>query len=458
MATIMRGALVGIISLALTVISAHGATLASKRVASGLERPVYVTSHPDDARKLYVCEQRTGQIQIVRNGKTNTTPFLDIGSKINGDGQEQGLLCIAFHPNFNENRFVYVTYTVADDDMILERYTATTASADIANPDSAKQIMRIDKPADTHNGGMIAFGPNDGYLYLSVGDGGITIVGDLPAANAQDLSNPLGTILRVDVDGGEPFAIPPDNPFVGVPDADDRIWVYGLRNPWRISFDRATGDLYIGDVGDLRWEEVSFLPASTMGGENFGWHIAEGLECRGGGGTCGTNAGFTPPIHVFEHPTVPGTQFPLSRAVTGGYVYRGENVPQLQGKYIFGEFITTQIFMLDHDNGTDVEVEEITEALEPLGDITVNRIPSFGEDKDGELYFCSLLTGEVYQIATLTQLADVNLNGESNAVDVQTVINGALGMPTGLADPDVVIDGVVNAQDVQTVINGVLGL
>ncbi|MEK7794536.1 MAG: PQQ-dependent sugar dehydrogenase [Candidatus Hydrogenedentota bacterium] len=350
-------------------------------IADGFDRPTFVTSPPGDASRLFVTEQNTGQIWIIDNGERLAAPFLDIGDKVSDGGGEIGLYSIAFHPDYDVNGFFYVFYYNNDDVTVVERYEVT-ADPNLADPDSATEILRVTQPETNHNGGQLAFGPNDGYLYIGFGDGGGQ---NDPSQNGQDLSTRLGKLLRIDVDSEFPFAIPPDNPFVGVAGADPAIWAYGLRNPWRFSFDAATGDLYIGDVGQFDFEEIDFQPASSLGGENYGWSIAEGFECRGGGGACGTDEGFTPPIHAY--PRVDG------RSVTGGYVYRGSAVPGLDGTYFFADYLSARIWSFRVVDGA---ATEFTDRTAEIG--TFPRIASFGQGADGEIYIVTHDAGSIFRL------------------------------------------------------------
>ncbi|NLF12357.1 MAG: PQQ-dependent sugar dehydrogenase, partial [Anaerolineaceae bacterium] len=242
-------------------------------VASGLDRPVLVTHAGDGSGRLFVVEQG-GLIRIVEDHALLPVPFLDL-SQLVISGGEQGLLGLAFHPEYASNGYFYVNYTrVEDGATVVARYSVSAADPNVADPGSAVPILTVPQPAPNHNGGHLAFGPNDGYLYIGMGDGGGA--GD-PDENAQDVATLLGALLRLDVDGGTPYAIPADNPFAATAGADE-IWDYGLRNPWRFSFDLDTGDLYIGDVGQAAWEEIDYHGAGTPGGVNFGWDCREGTH------------------------------------------------------------------------------------------------------------------------------------------------------------------------------------
>jgi len=424
--------------------------LRTVEVAAGFTQPLFATSPPADPSRLFVLEKE-GVIRIIQGGEVLESPFLDLTSIVNSDGGEQGLLGLAFHPNYAENGFFYLNFTIGagflqQDKTVVARFRVSE-NPNAADPDSQVTLLEFNQPLSNHNGGMMAFGPNDGYLYIASGDGGGA---NDTFNNGQDLETFLGKMLRIDVDSGNPFAIPPDNPFVDDPDAFNSIWAYGLRNPWRCSFDREPGDLYIADVGQDAREEINRQPASSMGGENYGWRIAEGFACRGGEGSCGTNEGFTPPIFDYSHD--------VGRSVTGGYVYRGDNIPGLEGTYFFADFVTSRIWSFRPDmNGGVTEFTEWTPELSPE-DRNFQGIASFGEDASGELYIVDFGGGRIYKIVGEEVFGDIDGDGLVNSVDVQLAINGALGLDTGTNNPDVNGDNTVNAVDVQSVINAALGL
>ncbi|MCZ6699453.1 MAG: PQQ-dependent sugar dehydrogenase, partial [Planctomycetota bacterium] len=268
-------------------------TLTTELVAAGLPQPVFVTAPPGDSTRLLVVEQR-GRIRILLNDQLLATPFLNIEALVLSGG-ESGLLGMAFHPNYAANGLFYVNYTDSDGNTVIARYTRS-ADPNVADPASAATIMTLDQPFGNHNGGCLLFGPKDNFLYIPTGDGGSA--GD-PFGNGQNLGTRLGKILRIDVDGAFPFAIPPGNPFAAGLDpagaALDEIWAYGLRNPWRCSFDRQTGDFYIADVGQSDREEINFRPGSAAGGENYGWKIKEGSACFDDAADCAT-PGLTDPL------------------------------------------------------------------------------------------------------------------------------------------------------------------
>jgi glucose/arabinose dehydrogenase len=405
----MQGMRAAVLSLCLVLVfgwsSAWGATpLTTERVASSLVRPVFVTAPPSDTARLFIVE-KAGVIKILNlgSGVVNPTPFLDIDALVGGgtsNGDERGLLGLAFDPEYGTNGFFYVNYTNNLFDTVVARYEVS-ANPDIADSGSAQILLTIDQPFSNHNGGWMAFGP-DGMLHIATGDGGSSCD---PAERAQDVDLLLGKILRIDVSsGGVSYDIPPDNPFVGIPGADE-IWAYGLRNPWRDSFDRVTGDLYIADVGQGVWEEINIQPADSTGGENYGWDCMEGNHCASDSGcpladspcTC-LDPSLTDPEHEYSHG---GSPFRCS--ITGGYVYRSCDIPDLRGTYFFADYCSEQIWSFRF-NGSVTDFMERTTELAPGGGLTIDSIVSFGEDDAGELYIVDQATltagtdGEIYKI------------------------------------------------------------
>ncbi len=316
-----------------------------------------------------------GRIMIVHNGQLLGSPFLDITSKVGSAGSEQGLLGLAFHPDFSHNPYFYVNYTDVNGNTVIARYQA---HGDQADPGSEKVLMHIDQPFPNHNGGAMLFGP-DGDLYIGLGDGGAE--GD-PLGNGQNTDVLLGKLLRIDVDHGDPYSIPSSNPFVaggGRPE----IWAYGLRNPWRVSFDRATGDLYIADVGQDNWEEVDFLPAGSPGGSNFGWSYREGLH---------RYSLASPPGHVhFIDPVAEYSHADSSCAISGGYVYRG-SMQEWQGIYLYGDFCSGLIWGLLH-SGPGASLSWQSRLLFQ----TRAHITTFGQDPSGEIYLADR-GGTIYKL------------------------------------------------------------
>jgi glucose/arabinose dehydrogenase len=342
-------------------------------VASGLERPVGLAHAGDGSERLFVIEQ-AGTIRVIQEGTVLPDPFLNIRDRVGSQGSEQGLLGLAFHPDYTGNGYFYVNYTDMNGDTVIARFQVSGDGANRADTDSEARLLHIPQPYANHNGGVVAFGP-DGYLYLGLGDGGSA--GD-PFGNAQSLNSLLGKILRLDVDGGEPYAIPPDNPFAaggGLPE----IWAYGLRNPWRFAFDRQTGDLYIGDVGQNQWEEIDFLPAGSPPGANFGWDYLEGTHPYEGSPPAGANQ--IDPISEYPHR--------LGCSVTGGHVYRGL-LEAWNGVYLCGDYCSGHIWGLVRDGAGAWQVDLLFEA--------VGQIASFGEDEAGELYLVDH-SGTIYILA-----------------------------------------------------------
>ncbi len=360
--------------------------LTTVRVASGLKRPLFLCSPPGDLERLFIVQQG-GRIAILRGGKILPRPFLDLSSKISSGG-ERGLLGLAFHPGYRKNGFFFVNYTERTrGDTVVERYRVSPSNPDLADPSSGVRVIRISQPFSNHNGGMLAFGPRDGYLYIATGDGGGAFD---PNNNAQNGGSLLGKILRIDVDRGRPYAIPPSNPFRGPGNPRDEIWALGLRNPWRFSFDRALGDLYIADVGQSSVEEVDFQPASSKGGENYGWRCMEGRSCTGRTGCTCNSPLLTLPIHQYTHA--------LGCSITGGYVYRGCAIPGLGGTYFFADYCSRRIWSFRVSGGKISGFKERTTELAPGGGLSIGSISSFGEDATGELYLLDLQGGEVFKI------------------------------------------------------------
>ena len=375
--------------------------LTSERVAVGLQQPLYVTSAPGDPGRVFIVEQ-PGRIRILdidaQPPVLVATPFLDISDRVNSVFNEQGLLGLAFHPDFGVNGLFYVSYTGAGNELNIARFHAPVTTPGEADPDSETPVLSIAQPQANHNGGWMAFGPADGLLYVATGDGGgggDDDAGHTPGTgNAQDTTdNLLGKLLRIDVDGsngpGGRYGIPPDNPFVGVT-GDDEIWSYGLRNPWRNAFDRLTGDLYIADVGQGSWEEVDFQPADSDGGENWGWRCREGAHDFNFGPSC-SGATLLDPILEYSHG---GTPFRCS--ITGGEVYRGCAIPDLRGTYFYADYCSNQIWSLRASGGQVTETRERTADLASSGS-AIGQVTSFGTDALGEVYVVDR-GGEIFRI------------------------------------------------------------
>lgn len=342
-----------------------GTGLALQEVVSGLNFPLYLTAPAGDLTRLFVVE-KTGAIRIVKDGILLPDAFLNLSAQVSSVS-EQGLLGLAFDPEYATNGRFVVHYTDLAGNHVLSRFQASP-DPDRADAASEQVILAAFQPASNHNGGQVAFGP-DGFLYLGLGDGGFS--GD-PENRGQDLSDLLGSILRIDVRTGDPYAVPPDNPFVGQPNARPEVWSYGLRNPWRFSFDRANGDLYIADVGEGRFEEVDVALAAEGGGKgvNYGWSIMEGAHCFREPGCVQT--GLTLPVLEYDHSQ--------GCSVTGGYVYRGAAVPAVQGHYFYSDFCRRWVRSFRYAGGV-VSEETSWPTL-----VTGGTIVSFGEDAAGELY------------------------------------------------------------------------
>lgn len=337
-------------------------------------RPLYLTHAGDD--RLFVVEQ-AGVIRIIEQGQLLETPFLDIRDKVGSSQLEQGLLGLAFHPNYDEYGTFFVNYTNPSGNSHISRFRVDEVDANQANPDSETILLTYQQPYPNHNGGQVAFGP-DGNLYVGVGDGGSA---NDPLNSGQDPSTILGSILRLDVNQpGDSYSIPPSNPFVGNDSALDEIWAWGLRNPWRFSFDRLTGDLFIADVGQNLWEEIHFQPAESQGGENYGWNIMEGTHCFASN-PCET-AGLEMPIFEYSHEQ--------GCSITGGYMYRGSAYPEMYGNYLVADYCQGTIWRLFPEASGEWSSAVVFDSN--------YVISSFGEDAAGELYVLDHNGGSVYRI------------------------------------------------------------
>jgi glucose/arabinose dehydrogenase len=352
--------------------STNAVTLGVEQVASGLDQPVHVTAPVGDPR-LFIVEQ-PGRIRIVEDGKLLATPFLDIVNKV-GSGGERGLLSVAFHPDYRSNGFLFVNYTNKSGDTQIERYTVS-ANRNVADPGTAKLILAIDQPYSNHNGGLNLFGP-DGMLYIGMGDGGSQ--GD-PHGNGQNANALLAKLLRINVDGGDPYSIPAANPYAKGGGRGE-IWAIGLRNPWRFSFDRISGLLYIADVGGDNFEEVDVAPIPASG-VNYGWSITEGPSCRRSTGC--NQTGLQKPVLSYA------THQNSTCAIIGGSVYRGRKIPEIQGQYFYSDYCNSWLRSFGFANGKVTDEHDW-----PVGKL--GSITSFGEDSQGELYMC-ISSGRVYRI------------------------------------------------------------
>ncbi len=379
--------------------SVADAQVTTELITNAVTNPTFMTTAPDGSGRLFVL-QRRGQIRIIEDGSLLGAAFLDIDSLIpNISGSdERGLLGLAFHPDYANNGRFYVNYTNSSSDTVIAEYTVFGANPNLANPTSANIILVIDQPFTNHNGGWIDFGP-DGYLYIGTGDGGS---GGDPGNRAQDITNQLlGKMLRIDVDGddfpGDPnrdYAIPSDNPFVGVT-GDDEIWAYGLRNPWRSSFDTANGDLWIADVGQNAIEEINYQESNTrggsVGGENYGWRCYEGNNPFNTSG-CAPAGTMTFPVHTYNHSAG-------RCSVTGGYVYHGCAMPEYEGFYIFGDYCGGQVYAMDPSDFSVTQIFDIGSGLS-----------AFGQDDDGEIYVLALFGNSLSKLVPTT-FPDKNSDG-----------------------------------------------
>ncbi|MEZ4737313.1 MAG: PQQ-dependent sugar dehydrogenase [Caldilineaceae bacterium] len=328
--------------------------------------------------------EKAGTIRMVADGALHDTPFLDITDRVNSSANEQGLLGLAFAPDYATSGFFFVNYTDSRGDTVVARYQVTADDANQADPASEFVVLQIEQPARNHNGGMVLFGP-DGYLYIGTGDGG---GGGDRYGNGQNPETLLGKMLRLDVtsDPQQPYVIPADNPWVTADwngaDVRDEVWAVGLRNPWRYSFDRATGDLWIGDVGQNQFEEVNYTPAASSGGLNYGWPIMEATSCYNSSGDDCIEADFVLPVAEYSHRG--------HCSVTGGYVYRGPALPALQGVYLFGDYCSGAIWATWFDSSAQWRTELMLESDASLS--------SFGEDEAGELYVTDMASGTLSRL------------------------------------------------------------
>lgn len=350
-------------------------------VAQGFKAPVLVIAAGDGTGRLFVVEQG-GTIRVVQNGAVRPQPFIDLSAQVTHGSSEEGLLGLAFDPKYAHSGQFYVYFTDPGGNSHVARYHVSAADPNLADAGSAQDLLQVQQPPyPNHKGGNIVFGP-DGYLYVSLGDGGSQ--GD-PHGNGQNRDTLLGKILRLDVSGGgDKYSLPPSNPFVGQSGAKGEIWVYGVRNPWRASFDRATGDFWIGDVGQDTYEEIDFQPAGDKGGENYGWNYMEATHPYQGQAPAGL--ALTPPVAEYSHQEG-------GCAVTGGYVYRGKNLPELSGTYIFGDFCSGLTWTLTRAGEQWQRAQFIATSF---------QISSFGADEAGELYVCDYGAGAIYRLAQVS--------------------------------------------------------
>ncbi|ELR98639.1 sorbosone dehydrogenase family protein [Gloeocapsa sp. PCC 73106] len=392
--------------------------VSSRLIVSGLDDPLYVTAPPEDFDRIFILEQKTGKIKIfdLNTEQILPNPFLTIpGNQLLKNGFEQGLLGLAFHPQYDQNGKFYVSYTAvgggsAGQTRVVE-YQVSSSNPNLADTTTARTILNIPQPQANHNGGWLAFG-RDGYLYWASGDGGGSgYVAGIPSTsdNAQDITNNLlGKILRLDINGdafpsdaNRNYAIPSTNPFARR-QGDDEIWAYGLRNPWRPSFDRSTGDLYIADVGQDAREEINFQPASSRGGQNYGWNRFEGTVPYKPGRPV-RNPVY--PIYEYNHS--------LGQSVTGGYVYRGE-ASELSGTYFFGDFTSSKIWSFRYQNGQVTQFTDRTEELSQGSNSgSIDQLASFGEDAAGNLYLVDL-DGQIFRLEVESQIGSTAIEANDS--------------------------------------------
>jgi glucose/arabinose dehydrogenase len=380
-----------------TLVLSASAAVKVELVASGFSRPLFVVSPPGDTNRLFVPEEHTGRIRIINlAAKTvNPIPFLTVSNIVSG-GDEQGLLGLAFHPGYATNGYFYVNYVApgggaaGHTEVTRFHVNGDPRSSDVADPSSKKVLLTFNQPESNHNGGWLAFGP-DGYLYISAGDGGGAYDAHGSFGNGQNRNTMLGKILRIDVDNGDPYGIPDGNPFKGSLSMQNEIWAFGLRNPWRCSFDRLTGDLWIGDVGQDTREEIDLIPAGA-GGLNFGWRPREGIIQT-------SRYANEKPVTAAVEPIFDYGHNGAGASVTGGYVYRGTKLPELQGKYIFGDYVVGKFWTITPNGTNSVAAEEITSQINSPKQI--GGLSSFGEDASGELYICDLADGQIFRIVSL---------------------------------------------------------
>ncbi|MDE0586264.1 MAG: PQQ-dependent sugar dehydrogenase [Planctomycetota bacterium] len=403
--------------LSLVMNSAAAQTkLKLEQVGGNFSKPLLVTSAPGETNRMFVVDQN-GKIFVVKNGVQLNTPFLDV-SAINSSGGERGLLGLAFHPQYASNGYFFINFTDNSGDTQVSRYQASAGNPDVANSSSRSDILFIDQPYSNHNGGCIRFGP-DGYLYIATGDGGSA---NDPGNRAQNGSSLLGKMLRIDVDGASPYAIPPSNPFVTNSSVRDEIWALGLRNPWRFNFDSATGDMYISDVGQNEWEYIHFEPAGDAGGRNYGWKIIEGSHCFSPSNNCNT-AGLEMPIFEYGHSFWPTANY----CIIGSEVYRGKAMARMSGRYFFSDAGSQDLLSFRYNSTTNT----VSDYVDHTAETNVSgSASSLGMDGNGEVYVCR--TPNIYKIVPAEmRLLVPSLNTGTQAVIYVTV--SSPNSPTYLA-------------------------
>ncbi len=393
------------------------------QITNAFDQPVDIANAGDE--RLFIVEKR-GTIRIMsKDGTINESFFLDIRDQIADSGGERGLLGLAFHPDFENNGYFFINYTDDENDTQVSRFKVSDDDPDIADSESELEIINIEQPFGNHNGGCLKFG-SDGFLYIGTGDGGNA--GD-PRDLAQDRLDLLGKMLRIDVNNStaeQPYAVPSDNPFLGAATTRDEIWSIGLRNPWRYSFDRLTGDLWIGDVGQNAFEEIHRQPVSSTGGENYGWRCYEGDATFNLSG-CGDISEYVFPVDAYPHS--------IGRSVTGGFVYRGEQYPDLQGRYLFADFVTGRIWMLTQEEDNNWQRTELLN--------TGSSWSTFGEDENGELYIADF-SGTIYKI---TSSVTVNTFSQNNLGKLSVITNPFEDNLVVNIEPETFIDGSYSLTD-----------
>jgi len=381
--------------------------------ANGLNSPVCITNAGDS--RLFVVEQ-AGYVRIIDfAGNVKPQPYLDIHERVTYGG-EQGLLGIAFHPQYITNGYFYVNYVGAGDSTHISRFNVSSDNPDLADPQSEFKLMTIFQPFVNHNGGDLSFGP-DGYLYIGLGDGGS---GGDPGNRAQNPMEYLGKMLRIDVDQGNPYAIPATNPFYNSTTTLGEIWALGLRNPWRFSFDRLTGDLWIADVGQNAIEEIDFQPATSTGGENYGWRCYEGNQPYNISG-CPPDSTFVFPVCTYQHG--------VDCSVTGGYVFRGNESSPYYGHYFFADYCSDKIRRLHIVSGNWV--------MEEFGQFPGNNFSTFGEDASGQLYVAGIASGTIFRIL-VDSASTVIRNFSAGVKIIQIPYSSNIRIETGRSDRQVI--------------------
>ena len=378
------------------------ADLGVEKIAGGFDKPTYVLPVPGSPNKIIVLEQK-GIARLVINGSVTKTPFLNITDRVHRPlfpGDEMGFLGFTFDPNYSDNKYFYVHYNDKDDNTIISRFKVNGQSADKT---SEKIILKLEQPYSNHNGGTIEF-RKDGFLYIGIGDGGSA--GD-PEKRAQDPSNLFGSILRIDVSTTVPYSTPRSNPFTRFRKFKDEVWAYGLRNPWRFSFDALTGDMIIGDVGQYLWEEINIEYFGDEGGKNYGWNIMEGNHCYPEDAKDCASDEFTMP--AFEYPNNANyvkILLGISQrnmdgcSITGGYVYRGKEIPDLYGRYIFGDYCTGRVWSIIIEDGVGKDVIEYTDSIRKSMGKREFYLSSFGQDNNNELFIIDY-NGTIYKLINI---------------------------------------------------------